>query len=219
MLKDLLLRHSGVFAPLFDFPLQPPHTLALDFSANNPDLRLFDVSDQSLLQAYIGQKLHTAGARAGIGGYGEHRILYRDKALFGQERFVHLGVDIWLPVGTAVRLPLGGKVHGFAYNEGRGNYGATIIMAHQLEGVVFYSLYGHLSLQSLKSLSEEKEIKAGEVFANIGDLEENGGWAPHLHFQLIADIRGCKGDFIGVTSLADKEKDLENCPDPMLVLC
>jgi peptidoglycan LD-endopeptidase LytH len=47
---------------------------------------------------------------------------------------------------------------------------------------------------------------------------ENGNWPPHLHFQLIADMEGWKGDYPGVCKYSEREKWLGNCPDPDLVL-
>ena len=66
-----------------------------------------------------------------------------------------------------------------------GDYGATIILTHILEGITFYSLYGHLSLNSIKNIHEGERIKKGNVFAEFGIPTENGHWPPHLHFQLI----------------------------------
>ncbi len=34
---------------------------------------------------------------------------------------------------------------------------------------------------------------AGEEFAVVGDLTENGSWPPHLHFQIMADLMGHSG--------------------------
>jgi hypothetical protein len=50
--------------------------------------------------------------------------------------------------------PMNGLVHSFAFNNRLGDYGATIILVHQLIGKSFYTLYGHLSLNSIKNISE-----------------------------------------------------------------
>ncbi|HET6528601.1 MAG TPA: hypothetical protein VFG39_07595, partial [Balneolaceae bacterium] len=53
--------------------------------------------------------------------------------------------------------------------------------------------------------------------AEIGTEEVNGGWAPHLHFQLSVDDPG-KADLPGVVSDDEREQALELYPDPRLVL-
>ena len=80
-------------------------------------------------------------------------------------------------------------IHSFAFNNNFGDYGATIILLHQLEGFPFYTLYGHLSLDDIAHVKEGKYISRGEVIGHFGKPEENGHWPPHLHFQIINDIR------------------------------
>ncbi|WP_244215255.1 hypothetical protein [Pedobacter miscanthi] len=79
-------------------------------------------------------------------------------------------------------------------------------------------MYGHLSLASLNGLEEGKFIPAGTKIAELGAKEENGSWPPHLHFQLIKDMSGLKGDYPGVCRFSEREKYLANCPDPDLIL-
>jgi hypothetical protein len=47
---------------------------------------------------------------------------------------------------------------------------------------------------------------------------ENGHWPPHLHFQLIIDMGKAKGDYPGVCKYSEREKYLDNCPDPGFIL-
>ena len=114
--------------------------------------------------------------------------------------------------------PLDGVVHSFAFNNNESDYGATLILTHQLEGVWFHTLYGHLSLNSLKNLSEGATILAGEVIAEFGMRFENGNWPPHLHFQLIVDMLGWRGDYPGVCRYSERDRWLANCPDPDAIL-
>ena len=65
---------------------------------------------------------------------------------------MHIGLDLWIKAGTPVLSALDGKVHSFDFNAGFGDYGPTIILEHQLEDQTFYTLYGHLSLDSLDGL-------------------------------------------------------------------
>ncbi len=82
----------------------------------------------------------------------------------------------------------------------------------------FYTLYGHLSEDSLNGLKEGQPVKKGnhnkhhiqenrtlshfcyccflslgEILCKIGNYPGNGNWPPHLHFQLIVDMLDRKG--------------------------
>jgi very-short-patch-repair endonuclease len=135
-----------------------------------------------------------------------------------EARRLHLGIDIWGAPYTKVMAPLDGIVHSFAFNNAFGDYGATVILTHHLDGLSFHSLYGHLSLNSLKNLHDGDVVRKGDVFAEFGIPFENGQWPPHLHFQLIMDLQGMKGDYPGVCKFSEREMYLANCPDPDLIL-
>jgi peptidoglycan LD-endopeptidase LytH len=135
-----------------------------------------------------------------------------------EPRRLHLGVDIWGPAGTKVMAPLPGIVHSFAFNNNDSDYGATLILTHNLDGTGFHTLYGHISLNSIKNLYEGQGIAKGEVIAEFGMRYENGNWPPHLHFQLIADMQDWKGDYPGVCRLSERQQWLDNSPNPNLIL-
>lgn len=135
-----------------------------------------------------------------------------------EPRRLHLGTDIWGLAGTPVYAPLGGMVHSFAFNDHFGDYGATLILLHQLDGLPFYTLYGHLSLRDIAHISEGQYVNRGQEIAHFGQPHENGHWPPHLHFQIIFDIGLYEGDYPGVCRYAERERYLSNCPDPDLVL-
>lgn len=135
-----------------------------------------------------------------------------------EPRRLHLGIDIWGSAGTRVMSPLDGIVHSFAFNNNDSDYGTTIILSHNLEGLGFHTLYGHLSLNSIKNLSEGRNIRKGEVIAEFGMRFENGNWPSHLHFQVIENMSDWKGDYPGVCRFSEKQQWLDNCPDPDLIL-
>ena len=135
-----------------------------------------------------------------------------------EPRRLHLGIDIWGKPHTKVMAPVDAIVHSFAFNNAFGDYGATIILTHNIEGQTFYTLYGHLSLNSIKNIQEGEHIKKGDVFAEFGIPFENGQWPPHLHFQIILDMDRNKGDYPGVCKYSEKESYLSNCPNPDLIL-
>ncbi|HLX90241.1 MAG TPA: peptidoglycan DD-metalloendopeptidase family protein [Puia sp.] len=220
-LDSVLKDHRHEFSRVVPFDETRDSLLRLDFTENNPDLTPADIADTEKFATYIKTKLATSGAAYGIGGYGEHRTLYGRSRHFdsGEEpRRLHLGTDIWGPAGTRVMAPLQGIIHSFAFNNNESDYGATIILTHILDGLSFYTLYGHLSLNSLKNLYEGKRIVGGEVFTEFGMRFENGNWPPHLHFQIIRDLGNWNGDYPGVCRYSEKEHWLDNCPDPDQIL-
>jgi murein DD-endopeptidase MepM/ murein hydrolase activator NlpD len=194
--------------------------LKLDLSENNLQLTAETVTDIRTFSKFIDQTLANAGCTYGIGGYDELRNLYARSEVFNGEepRRLHLGVDIWGVAGTPVFAPLDGKIHSLAYNGSFGDYGATLILQHQLEGKIFHTLYGHLSLASIKGKVAGQAVVAGEEIAAFGPPAENGAWPPHLHFQVIEDMEGKEGDYPGVCRFSEREKYLSNCPDANLFL-
>ena len=222
--EEVIRKHTDAFKKVVPFDPSTDKLLPLDFTDANKELDEKILADTPSFSSYINRKLEEANARYGIGGYNEHRTVYSRSKVFdapvpGDEpRRLHLGTDIWGKPNTAVIAPVNGVVHSFAFNNQFGDYGATIILSHQLDGLVFHSLYGHLSLASLANLQEGQLIKAGEVFAGFGIPYENGQWPPHLHFQLILDIGDWKGDYPGVCKFSEREKWLQNSPDPEVML-
>lgn len=219
-LEKVLVKNTGDLHYIVDFDPQHENLYRFDFTTENVELTAADISDTNIFSIYIEQKLKNAGAKYGIGGYGENRVLYRRSELFKEEeeRSIHLGVDVWGAAGTPVYAALDGMVHSFAFNDNFGDYGATIILSHQLEAITFHTLYGHLSLRDITDLSKGSFIKAGEVVGHFGKPEENGNWPPHLHFQIIVDMKENNGDYPGVCKLSEQEKYLANCPDADLIL-
>lgn len=204
-----------------DFDVEGDQLLPLDFTATNAELTDEILDNTDLFSAWVNGKLIDNNARYGIGGYNEHRTIYSRSAHFdaGEEpRRLHLGVDIWGPVGTPIYNFYDATVQSFANNNNFGDYGATIILAYDINGFKFNALYGHLSLASLNGLKEGKFIPAGAKIAALGAKEENGYWPPHLHFQLIRNMEGLNGDYPGVCRFSEREKYLANCPDPNLIL-
>ena len=84
--------------------------------------------------------------------------------------------------------------------------------------MVFYTLYGHLSKDSLSNLKVGQTFTKGQQIGNIGNYPENGNWPPHLHFQIILDMLGLSGDYPGVAYHDEREIWKSICPDPSLFL-
>jgi 4-aminobutyrate aminotransferase-like enzyme len=182
-------------------------------------------SDVEVFSRELKDRITAAGAMVGVGCYDETRGVYASDifAKAGNDgpssRAVHLGLDLFVDPGTAVLAALDGVVHSVADNTSPLDYGPTIIVEHQAGpgGPRFYTLYGHLSRNSVVQLHAGDAVQAGNVIARVGIHGENGGWPPHVHFQLIADLLDMEGDFPGVADPDERCVWLSLAPDPNLV--
>ncbi|MDX1543857.1 MAG: peptidoglycan DD-metalloendopeptidase family protein, partial [Christiangramia sp.] len=194
------------FTPVIGGDYKQEDYAYIDLSENNPELLKLEVASSEAFSAFIFEFLKNKRAKAAYGGYNELRTLYNRSELFNNmeaNRNIHIGLDIWVPAFSEIISPLDGKIHSFKDNDNFGDYGPTLILEHSIQGRKFYTLYGHLTRKSLKGLKAGDQIKAGEKIAELGDFDENGDYAPHLHFQVIEDLNGNTGDFPGVIKKED----------------
>lgn len=221
-----LAAHVDDFASPLDFDLRAGPIAVLDLSVSSPLLSSNpDQNAEFLLTPRIDAVIAEAGAQVGVGRYDEARYFYTtpafttgDKAT-DEYRTVHLGIDLFAPAGTPVFAPLEGRVHAFADNNAPQDYGPVIVLVHKSkEHPIFYTLYGHLSRESLNGIKLGQRIKKGERLAAIGSPDANGGWSPHLHFQVITDLLELETDFPGVARPSQRKVWLSLCPDPNLIL-
>ena len=206
------------FQPVMDVIANNARPHVMDLTASNPNLRNIDLNDEHSFSHFIEESIKNAGAYYGIGGYGEDRMIYTRSEVFGTARSIHLGVDIWTEAGSPVYCPMDGTVHSFADNNSHGDYGPTIILRHEIEHHIIYSLYGHLSRSSISGITIGMEVNSGTRFAALGSYDENVHWPPHLHFQIIRDLGDKRGDYPGVCARSEQDFYLQNCPDPNLIL-
>lgn len=220
-LTEVLKRNAQDFAPVMEGLDDPGALVRLNLSKRNPELAGVVVSDSAELARYIEGVLQRSGARFAVGGWNEERGIY-PASLFGtgeEPRTVHMAIDVWAPKGTAVMAPLEGYLESFKNNNQRGDYGGTLIVRHEVDGVEFRTLYGHLSESSLIGKRVGQRIYKGQVIGMLGNEEENGNWPPHLHFQIINNGGGrTKGDFPGVVPRSQRRAWREISPDPARLL-
>jgi murein DD-endopeptidase MepM/ murein hydrolase activator NlpD len=152
-----------------------------------------------------------------VGRYNEVRPDTYEGKLFDGGRNIHMGVDIGGPVGTAVHAFADGWIECFGYNPRKGDYGNTVITGHRLDDVTLFALHGHLDSSSIQELNPGQDFVRGSVLGHLGAEDENGGWPPHLHFQL-SWARPRTYDLPGVVESSKREQALEEYPDPLLVL-
>lgn len=177
-----------------------------------------------LTETLFGQ-MRAKGAQVGIGRYDEARLLYPAPAYATGEhptderRTVHLGIDLFAAPGTPLHAPLGGSVHCLANNAADKDYGPLIILQHATDaGRPFYTLYGHLSEESIGRLTHGQSLARGERLGSVGAPPANGNWPPHLHFQLILDLLDLDRNFPGVALASQRDLWRSLSPDPNVIL-
>lgn len=220
---ELIKDCSNGFTPVLESGFKKKDYVHIDLSGANKDLNKIKIPSAIAYKKYIDSYVASKKAKVAFGGYNEKRNLYQQSVIFNDDskpspREIHIGVDFWCDAGTSVIAPLDGTVHSFQDNEGFGNYGPTLILEHIYNEKTFYTLYGHLSRQSLNKLAFGQIVEAGDKIAVLGSSKVNGDYAPHLHFQVIEDLQGFNGDYPGVVAQADLDSYLKNCPDPNLLL-
>ncbi|MGE5464077.1 MAG: phosphotransferase, partial [Syntrophothermus sp.] len=193
---EWLQANSASFGQVLPFDLRTEPLLVLDLSVGSPLLHGNPLENsEPLLTSRIHELVSRAGVRAAVGQYDEARYRYVSPAFgtgdgfSGELRTIHLGMDLFVEVGTPVHAPLDGRVAAFAENASPHGCGPVIVLAHETdENHLFYTLYGHLTRESIAGLKIGQRIQKGEKFASVGKASENGGWTPHLHFQIVNDL-------------------------------
>jgi 4-aminobutyrate aminotransferase-like enzyme/Ser/Thr protein kinase RdoA (MazF antagonist) len=227
-LKKWLAENADRAASVLDADLRTTPSLVFDFSVGSKFLGADPATaDPAAISARIFEEVKRAGASVGIGRYDEARAIYTS-VLFGsgspvdEGRTIHLGIDLLVPDGSAVRAPLDGVVHAMAHNDAPLDYGPVVILRHSLDGPAgaeeFFTLYGHLTRQTLSRLRAGQNVARGEKFAEVGAIQENGGWMPHLHFQIISDLLELGTNFPGVAFASERRVWTSLSPHPNLLL-
>jgi 4-aminobutyrate aminotransferase-like enzyme/Ser/Thr protein kinase RdoA (MazF antagonist) len=224
--KRWLEASAGSAASILDVDLRTARSLVFDLSAGSTFLGADPrAAETPALTEKIFYAMKCADASVGVGRYDEPRLLYTSP-LFGasgnptdERRTIHLGMDLFVEPGAPLSAPLDGVVHIAANNSAPQDYGPLVILRHETgDGEVFFTLYGHLSNDSLVSLEVGQRVTRGQLFARVGSVQENGGWTPHVHFQIILDLLELGADFPGVASASQRSVWTSLSPDPNLML-
>ena len=223
-----IARHQDAFVPVIgtDPGILPPR---IDLSIGSEfldDFRL--IHDEPAMSRRIDWLRRSVGARVAIGEYDEARLLYTSE-LFETEGFdgpewrtVHIGLDLFAEAGCPVRTPLAGRVKSVRHNVGPRDYGPTVVVEHSVTDddgspLIFYTLYGHLDLETLTSVHPGLPLAAGATVGRLGSAAVNGGWPPHLHFQVVADLLDREGEFPGVARPSERGVWTSLSPAPHLL--
>ncbi|OIQ34374.1 MAG: peptidase M23 [Roseobacter sp. MedPE-SWchi] len=212
----------GNFAPLMGVDLKhaPMGSLSVENSTwpQNPFYMPLEEA------ARVGEEFEDKG-RIWLGYYHEPRLIYAEPAFrkgpfkASNRRTVHLAVDAFAPDFTPMYAPLDGEVFVVENRNGHLDYGGVIILRHETPaGDPFYTLYGHLDPECCDRLSPGDMIAKGEEFCRLGDASMNGGWAPHVHFQLALTTEGIEADWPGVGDPDEMYMWRAICPNPAALL-
>jgi 4-aminobutyrate aminotransferase-like enzyme/Ser/Thr protein kinase RdoA (MazF antagonist)/murein DD-endopeptidase MepM/ murein hydrolase activator NlpD len=217
-----LEERRGTFAPVLGRELSaaPMRSLSVQSSTTPRNPLSIAPEEAAELGAEIG-----ADDPVWLGYYCEPRLIYTEKTFrkgpspIGDRRTVHIGIDAFAAAGTPVHTPLEATVAFVGDRAGYLDYGGVVILRHETpNGAAFFTLYGHLAPRSLAGLQAGRRLKEGESFAVLGEVSENGGWRPHLHFQLALTTAGFDDDWPGVADPDELFLLREIFPNPAALL-
>ncbi|MGA0066603.1 MAG: aminotransferase class III-fold pyridoxal phosphate-dependent enzyme [Candidatus Nanopelagicales bacterium] len=153
------------------------------------------------------------------GHYAEDRDVYRGDTFEGEQRTVHLGLDLFQPAGSSVFAPYDGVVEVVQARPDAGDYGHVVILRHATDaGTPFWTLYGHLGPSVLDDLEPGASVSAGDRIGALGEEHVNGAWPPHVHVQVLTDLCGMDGEIYGVAPRTETTLWRSLCPNPNLMV-
>jgi len=182
--------------------------------------QLSEFDNLKKFQFNLDQKQDENPLKVLAGGYLETRPFYTTDAYkqhsnYGTAyRTCHLGTDFWVPDGTAVHSLFDGEVVMSIIQTEAKSYGGLVVLKHENNSLTFYTIFGHLSEKSTTQLAVGTKVNKGDEIGYVGHIKENGGWCPHLHFQLSLDLFNFKDDFPGVAVPSQFDIWKSICPNP-----
>jgi len=100
----------------------------------------------------------------------------------------HLGEDVFAAVGTSVEAIANGTIMYIEHFDEQSfsckDWGDVMVLRHQFDENIFYSVYGHVKFSKKYRLGEE--VAVGAKLGNIGNYRIAGKpcWRDHLHFAI-----------------------------------
>jgi 4-aminobutyrate aminotransferase-like enzyme/Ser/Thr protein kinase RdoA (MazF antagonist) len=217
---EYLDTERGNFAPLFGCDLAGAPLGDLSVVGSTTPRNPFDLGTAEA--AAIGADI---AAPYWIGKYAEPRLIYTSDAFragdykSSNRRSIHLAVDVFADAGHDLYAPLDGVVIAVENRDWHLDYGGVVILRHETpDGDGFYTLYGHLDPAVVGELSVGDVVARGQGFCRLGTPAQNGGWAPHVHFQLAVGIAGMGDDWPGVADPDQMDVWGAMCPNPAALL-
>ena len=217
-----LAAERGHFAPVIGRDLKDAPIGTLSIEASTVPQDPFAITPHEAAQ--VGDDFDF-GSDVWLGHYGEPRLIYTGEVFrngpwkASDRRTVHLGVDVFADAGTPVHAVADATVTSFDNRPGQLDYGGVVVLRHDTaQGDAFFTLYGHLDPASLSDLRPGALLKKGQAFAALGEATLNGGWKPHLHFQLAMSLDGLEEAWPGVAEPDELYLWAELCPNPAALL-
>nr|AGS53249.1 aminotransferase class-III [uncultured bacterium contig00001] len=155
------------------------------------------------------------GVTWSISGDRENRVgLYRhNEGIMQEGRTVHVGLDINVPLGSALYSPYDALVAYTDYEAGDGNYGWMVILETSVGGQTLYLLFGHLAQAGRAPAGAS--LQAGDLIGYVGDFHENGNYFHHTHLQILTPEALDHWTFRALCR-PDQVKELDRlCPSPL----
>ena len=223
-----LVEHRDEIGPVLDAPSDPARVRheVLDLSVGSLEFPEPSTADAApAWRRAVDLRLRSAGAMVGIGRHDEARRRFTveggeaSRQQWSEQPTVHLGVDVFVPAGTVVRAPLGGIVAAVRDDVPDAGHRATLVLRHDVDdgGATFYSLYGGL-VPGAQVARAGDAVPRGAALGRVAASTENGGWPPHLHAQLAADLLDMAADFPSVVPASQRDVWCALSPDPHLLL-
>jgi 4-aminobutyrate aminotransferase-like enzyme/Ser/Thr protein kinase RdoA (MazF antagonist) len=221
-----LRANATLTASILETDLLTAPSIVFDLSVGSTFLGADPAAAESTaLGEKIFNEMKRAGASVGVGRYDEPRMLYTSPLFRASDdptqerRTIHLGIDLFVEPGTPLSAPLDGVVYFAANNTAPLDYGPLVVLQHETgDGEEFFTLYGHLTRDTLNSVKVGQRVSRGQRFARVGLAQENGGWVPHVHFQIILDLLELGADFPGVAYASQRSVWTSLSPDLNLLL-
>lgn len=211
-------------ADILPFSLRTAGRIVVSLADGAP---LTAIADPYESWAWIQQRFAEHDAVVAVGRYDEDRSCYAGDQFVTdapETRSTHIGIDLFVEAETPLHAMLPGVVETVVDNAMPYDYGPTVIVRHQAgDAGPFWVLYGHLSRRTLTTVQPGQHVAAGDVIAFVGDPTVNGGWAPHVHVQLITDLMadpelGPDGNFEGAGEPSRMDVWRSIAPDANLLL-
>jgi murein DD-endopeptidase MepM/ murein hydrolase activator NlpD len=92
----------------------------------------------------------------------------------------HQGIDFNPGMGAPLQVIADGTVR-LSQTSDAGGYGCYVIVDHNVNGMEFASLYGHMQCGSVE-MSKGEEVKVGQQVGKVGSTGTSTG--AHLHFEI-----------------------------------
>lgn len=218
--------HTAGIGRIVEPDLKLENVPVFDLSVGSPELgNSLEPGDMAFTTQKLLSRMQAAHSPVGIGRYIETRIIHTNIERHKESNdgpawaTIHLGLDLFMAAGSPVYTPVAGIVHSFSHDDETPGTGPTLVLQHTVAdgSLIFYTLYGNLSSDSLIGIYNGMPVEQGTQIASIGDEPPNDGLPPHLHFQLITDMLDRQGRFPAYALPGERAVWLSLSPDPNLV--